>query len=73
MQPHSMTPCQELMIWAIFNDMFDMVECFWKHETRRSLENALVIYRLYRSMSKKLRNVDEIKRHTLRSQAKYVF
>ena len=65
-----MTPCQELMVWAVFNDMFEMVECFWKHETKQSLQNAVVVFRLYRSMSKKLKNIDGIKRQALRSHAK---
>jgi len=65
----SMTPCQELMIWAVFTGMFEMAETFWKHETSRSLENALVLFRLYRSMSKRLKNIDALKRQALSSQA----
>ena len=58
------------MFWAVFNDMFDMVDCFWKHETKKALENAVVLFRLYQSMSSDMRGIDEEKRKTLRSHAK---
>ena len=47
----AMTPSQELIIWAVFSGMDDIVECFWKFDTEKALENALIIFRLYKAMS----------------------
>ena len=63
-----MTPIQELIIWAVFNNMTEMVECFWKFDTERALENAFVIFRLFKAMSKEY-IFDEIERAELTSAA----
>ena len=64
-----MTPAQQLIIWAILNDMADIVECFWKFDTENALENALIIFRLYKAISK-LCESNEIQSADLMSVAK---
>ena len=46
-----MSPSQQLMIWAALNKMHGMVECFWKFETDKALENALVLFRIYKRLA----------------------
>jgi len=55
----TMTPAQQVIIWAVFNNMTEILECFWKFETERALENALIIFRLCTAISK-LSCLDEI-------------
>ena len=63
-----MAPIQELIIWAVFNNMQELIKVFWRHDTIRPLENALVIYRIYRKMSKDFL-LDEIEALELRKVA----
>ena len=63
-----LAPIQELIIWAVFNNMQELIDVFWRHDTIRPLENALVIYRIYRKMSKDFL-LDEIEAHELRKVA----
>ena len=63
-----MTPAQELIIWAVFSGMVDIVECFWNFDTEKRLENALIIFRLYKAMSERF-VFDEIQKADLMSNA----
>ena len=66
-----LAPIQELIIWAVFNNMQELINVFWRHDTIRPLENALVIYRIYRKMSKDFL-LDEIEALELRKVAGWV-
>ena len=64
-----MTPAQQLIIWAVLTDMSDVVEVFWKFDTEKALENALIIFRLYKAMSESSK-FDEIRTADLMSTAR---
>ena len=63
-----MTSAQQLIIWAVLTDMIDVVEVFWKFDTEKALENALIIFRLYKAMSKSSK-FDDSRRADLMSTA----
>lgn len=65
------TPIQELMIWAVLNNMSEMVECFWKFDTEKALENSFIIFRIFKSMSGNY-ILDELERAELSFLAKWV-
>ncbi|XP_065053004.1 transient receptor potential channel-like isoform X2 [Rhopilema esculentum] len=40
-----------MIFWSIFSNMPKLVDCFWEHESDKAVENAVIIFRVAKSLS----------------------